>query len=165
MPSDIKYVRGDLFDTLKQWDASYIGYQTVLLPHVVNNIGAWGAGFTRALDKHLPEVGVEFRRQYAVCGIDAEKLLGRVGETHCFLGVSLIVLDMYAQDGIGTDRRRLNYIALAKCMEYITNTYPSRKIFAPQFGSGLAGGDWDFIEQLIHDAWVSHGFDVTISIL
>jgi len=34
------------------------------------------------------------------------------------------------------------------------------QIHAPLFGSGLAGGNWDFIEELINEIW--DGYDITV---
>jgi len=36
------------------------------------------------------------------------------------------------------------------------------QIICPAFGSGLAGGSWAFIEQLIHDCWIRLGIPVSV---
>jgi hypothetical protein len=38
-------------------------------------------------------------------------------------------------------------------------------IICPKFGSGLAGGKWDFIEELIIDCWCKQSIDVTVCYL
>ena len=72
---------------------------------------------------------------------------------------------MISQNGIRSNDnvRPLNYLALAKSMnslsQYIhTNTgflTKSEKIeiHCPKFGAGLAGGNWNFISDLIQDIW------------
>jgi hypothetical protein len=72
---------------------------------------------------------------------------------------------MIAQNGIRSpeNNRPLNYLALVKSMnslsQYIhTNTGFINKnekieIHCPKFGSGLAGGNWNFITDLINDIW------------
>ena len=40
---------------------------------------------------------------------------------------------------------------------YISNLGADKiEIHCPKFGSGLAGGDWKFIEYLINDIWSRH---------
>jgi hypothetical protein len=57
--------------------------------------------------------------------------------------------------------RPLNYYALSVCMfniklhiqHIIKSNDSSVEIHAPKFGSGLAGGNWLFISDLIKDIW------------
>jgi hypothetical protein len=65
---------------------------------------------------------------------------------------------LFSQD----NKRPLNYGALVYCMNQVrsyikdleSNTEMSRiEIHAPKFGSGLAGGNWNFISDLIEDIW------------
>ena len=67
--------------------------------------------------------------------------------------------------------RPLYYNHLVACMEKVTECvlkgkedWPDKtiRIIAPAFGSNLAGGEWEFIEQLIHDCWIERKIDVTI---
>jgi hypothetical protein len=66
--------------------------------------------------------------------------------------------------------RPLFYNHLAKCMDdlasFITNErdewHDISEIVCPRFGSGLAGGNAVFIEELIKDCWVKEGISVTI---
>jgi hypothetical protein len=72
---------------------------------------------------------------------------------------------MIAQNGLVGPKniRPLNYFALIKAMNSInmyikTKLDPSEKIeiHCPKFGSGLAGGNWKFIENLIEDIWPAY---------
>jgi hypothetical protein len=69
---------------------------------------------------------------------------------------------MIAQNGLFShdNPRPLNYAYLVKSMlqikKYMTTNYGVDnpiEIYSPKFGSGLAGGDWNFIENLIEDIW------------
>jgi len=72
---------------------------------------------------------------------------------------------MIAQNGIRSENipRPLNYLSLVKAMnslsQYIhfntgfANKTENIEIHAPKFGSGLAGGNWNFIANLIEDIW------------
>jgi len=66
-------------------------------------------------------------------------------------------------------QRKIDYILLAKCMSdvssFIKNQSTQKEndkiyIMASKFGTGFLGGNWSFIEQLIHDSW--DGFTTTI---
>jgi hypothetical protein len=72
---------------------------------------------------------------------------------------------MIAQNAIKSPNnpRPINYAALVRSMiqlsqHIINNTGFANKtenieIHAPKFGSGLAGGNWSFISDLIEDIW------------
>ena len=86
----------------------------------------------------------------------------------------MIVANMIAQDGVRGNsdfERPLRYTALIECMQkvgnWITNEqmhYPNKKftIHTCKFGSDLAGGDFNFITELINEVWIESGIDVTI---
>ncbi len=96
--------------------------------------------------------------------MEATQTLGKTQTVQ--LEPHLFLVHMCAQTLGGI--RPLYYNHLASCMnavtevvEWIENTHPVR-ICAPAFGSGLAGGNWMFIKELIKDCWLSKDFDVTI---
>jgi len=71
---------------------------------------------------------------------------------------------MIAQNGIKArnNPRPLNYAYLTKSMlevkRFILKNFNSEnpvEIHCPKFGSGLAGGEWRFIENLVEDIWAS----------
>ena len=58
--------------------------------------------------------------------------------------------------------RPFNYAALTYAMAYVKmyakqyrkdNENLKVEIHCPKFGSGLAGGDWRFVSELIKDSW------------
>jgi hypothetical protein len=135
----------------------------VIVPHICNNKNAFGGGFTGYIDRHYPVVKQNFH------------LLGnrsRLGTVQ-YISVAkenlykreIIFANMIAQNGtISTNNSRpLNYQSLVLCMTDIYNFIVSFKkekddvieIHAPKFGSGLAGGNWKFIEHLIEDIWTN----------
>jgi hypothetical protein len=72
----------------------------------------------------------------------------------------LIFANMIAQNGTISQNnpRPLNYEALVKCMVDVRNYIQSSdkdkvQIHCPKFGSGLAGGNWSFIKDIIDDVW------------
>ena len=80
----------------------------------------------------------------------------------------MYIVNMIAQNGTRNNNnpRPLNYLALAKCMVGLSQSIQNNsefadkeekvEIHAPKFGSGLAGGNWNFISDLIEDIWAKH---------
>lgn len=155
----IKYVEGDLFQNVQD-----NGVVTVI-PHICNNIGAWGAGFVVPLGKYYPEAQTQYLSLFRDRTVD----LGYTQFVVCNFGV--MVVNMIAQKGIGKsweDGKEvplIRYNALRNCMfdvrQKLKGIDPaSVQIKCPMFGSGLAGGDWIKIEEMIYEIW--NEFDVTI---
>lgn len=134
---------------------------TVIIPHVCNNINVFDGGFAAAVAKHYPLV----KENYL---INTNNKLGHTqfvtAAKNQEYGHELIFANMIAQHGLRSKKnnRPLNYTALAYCMSTIKvfireykkkNENANIEIHAPKFGSGLAGGDWKFISELIKDTW------------
>lgn len=143
----IEYQEGDLFQNLDNL------YKGVLIPHVCNNLGVFGAGFVIPLSKKFPLA----KESYQKSSLE----LGTTG----FVKVqkNIVVANMIAQNGTG-GLRPLRYNALAKCLDEVSDyaIFHDMQIFAPMFGSGLAGGNWLFIEELIKDAWLNRQLKVKV---
>ena len=156
--SSLTVIKSDIFQVTKKIvTAENIG-SSIVIPHVCNNVGLFGAGFASAVRKNFPTVAANF------------ELLGKKTKLGYVQYISvmkdkkydheLIVANMIAQNGIMSpnNSRPINYEALVKCMVDIRNHIKNLnkekiEIHCPKFGSGLAGGDWGFIENLIEDIW------------
>lgn len=126
-----------------------------MIAHVCNDIGAWGAGFTHALSKRWLAPEQIYRQTFE------KKVRPTRGEIQVVpLSVQPPSSRMYAanlicQDGVGTDRVRIDYDALEVCLHdlnkwmcaYYEQTPMSLHI--PRIGCGLAGGDWEEIKRTI----------------
>jgi hypothetical protein len=74
---------------------------------------------------------------------------------------SLIFANMISQNGIISPKnsRPLNYASLTQSMilvtKFIREKFKDQKIqiHTPKFGCGLAGGNWNFVSELINDIW------------
>jgi O-acetyl-ADP-ribose deacetylase (regulator of RNase III) len=146
----IKYITGDLFDFID-------GNTPVVIAHVCNNKGGWGAGFVIPLGEYYP-----IAKSCYVATAEANNLklgtiqIGPVSE-------NVYVSNMVAQTLGGL--RPLYYNALCQCMDSTVLWMKDREldsIICPKFGSGLAGGSWTLIEQLIIDCWIRAGINVTV---
>ncbi len=164
----IKYVEGNLFDFIDD-------HNPVVIAHVCNNQGAWGAGFVVPLGQKYPVAELAYRDWYNWTDRKNRyiSLLPEIVYENeaCDLGFIQIVqakphihvVNMVAQTLGG--QRPLHYNYLCSCMDLLADwmiDWKHSHIICPQFGSGLAGGDWNVIEQLIIDCWIRAGLNVTV---
>ena len=179
MTAKLEYRKGDLFAALdkhlnEQPSRAYPGF--IMVPHVCNDQGAWGAGFVLALSKWWPEAEAQYRRWSKAW----KPTIFRMGMTALVENVQgVYIANMVAQELGGV--KPLRYAALGSCMFQAaekmnairfygehdpTNTVAvdyTFKIWCPKFGSGLAGGNWSHIEEMIVETWVeTFGCDVTV---
>lgn len=151
----IEYVEADLFEYIKDIDGP------IIIPHVCNDKGGFGSGFVVPLAQNFPRV----KEQYLAWKEgNAENYdpfeLGQVQFVY-LSPTPLIVANMIAQTLGGI--RPLYYNHLSTCIDKVARgalQYNAR-IIAPLFGSGLAGGDFNFIEQLAIDSWAKRDIQVT----
>jgi hypothetical protein len=135
----------------------------LLVPHVCNNIGGWGAGFVVPLGEFFP-LSMSSYLNWHLIGLDlssGDKFeLGCVG----FVPVSMniVVCNMIAQSGVRSKENRhpLDYKYLSDCMAVVSkkiNLYllagKKVEIHCPKFGCGLAGGSWDKVSSMIEEYW------------
>jgi hypothetical protein len=163
LTNNILILKDDLFSSIDSILAS-VNSTTIIVPHVCNNIDVFGGGFTGGIVKHYPIV----RDNYHMLGPSfLKKNLGYVqfitAKENKASSNKIIFANMIAQNGTISfnNKRPLNYLALCKSMAEVAKYIRSNKnsseqdfhIHAPKFGSGLAGGNWSFIYNLIEDIW------------
>jgi hypothetical protein len=161
--NNIPLINGDLFDYINSYINQGNNGSSIIVPHVCNNIDSFGAGFAGAVAKHYPSV----KENYHLLGNSFLK--NNLGYTQFVevakdktYGHKLIFANMIAQNGIiaHNNPRPLHYGALVRSMilvnQFIQQNFDATnpvQIHAPKFGCGLAGGNWNFIEDLIRDVW------------
>ena len=165
---NIKYHKGDLFNMLPD-------HHGVVIPHVCNNMGGWGRGFVVALSKRWPD-GLSpehnYRHWYASRGVKAASHAAN-GTIPFELGqvqfckttdTNITVANMIAQNGTVSDHnlKPIRYAALVSCMQQVSDHCHCQEIHAPKFGSALAGGNWELIEELIEELWCGRGLSVHV---
>lgn len=159
-----------IFEAARQYVKGNESGSSVMIPHVCNNVNAFGAGFASAVAKEYYEVKANFHL------LGRSSKMGQVQyvtvHTDPKYQYKIIFANMIAQNGIYHQERNLrplNYAALTHCMMDVKMTMKKMmynedqtkfKILAPKFGSGLAGGNWDFISDLIDDCWSEFGVEV-----
>lgn len=156
----IQYVKGDLFD--------HILHKKVMITHICNDVGGWGSGFVIPLAIHFPIAQQRYLQWFQVG--NTISLQGyqefALGKTQIIRTNNIYISNMIAQRDIVSkiNVKPIRYAALIHCMNYVADFCEKNDvpIHAPKFGSGLAGGNWDFIEQLIIALWIDKGINVTI---
>lgn len=158
-------IKGNLFEFIEPRIRSGNSGSSVIVPHVCNNIDLFGAGFAAAVSKQYPIV----KENYHLLGKNFLKnnpgyvQYVKVMEDKNY-GHSLIFANMIAQNSTisKSNPRPLNYRYLVQSMididKFIKSKFHDQKIeiHTPKFGCGLAGGDWNFIADLIEDIWKDH---------
>lgn len=158
--------KNNLFDIVDMKVKSDHTGCTIFVPHVCNNVDLFGAGFAAQVAERYPAV----KTNYHLLG----KTFLRNNMGHCQIikvyeepkyKHKLYFANMIAQNGLPNNKnaRPLNYLGLVRAMVNLSvhiksNTGFSQKnerieIHAPKFGSGLGGGNWNFISDLIEDIW------------
>ena len=146
----LKVVQGDVTNPQKSED------EVIIIPHLCNNLGIMGGGVALGLKRKWPIITTLYKEY------------GDLGEcSFPDVGNNIIVANMVAQDGLvnANNSKPIKYWALVKCMMRVKNWASSNNIttiIAPKFGSLRAGGNWNFILELIEEIWLDYGIDVTI---
>jgi O-acetyl-ADP-ribose deacetylase (regulator of RNase III) len=144
-----KEVIGDL---IKEAKANPLKWDVIV--HDCNCFSTMGAGIARAIKKEFPEA-------YDVDKADPRKPKDRLGSISHTLVETPIVVNAYTQyDFKGP--MNASYPAIQSAMKEIKQKFSGKKIAMPLIGAGLAGGDWDFISQIIQKELANE--DVTIVI-
>lgn len=134
----------------------------VIVPHVCNNVNAFGAGFASEVAAIYPEVKLNFHMLGSQAKLGHSQFI--TVKTDKQYRYSITFANMIAQNKLlnNSNKRPLNYAALVYCMNQVKNQAKNIKIdsencrveiHCPKFGSGLAGGNWNFISELIKDIW------------
>lgn len=135
----ITYIKDNIFNGLAKVSKD----QKVVFPHVCNNQGFMGAGIALQIKQRWPLIYKIYKQDFTELG------------TVSFLDVetNLFIVNMVAQT-LESKFRNLNYCALVECMQKISKKFNNNyEIHTVKFGAGLAGGNWNFIENLIEDIW------------
>lgn len=168
MSINTKYQHKDLYNFVKNKEifksvTSLVQQKTIIIPHVCNNVNVFSSGFAAAIAQEFPIVKENFHL------LGNKNKLGHTQfiEVHKYQKHKIIVANMIAQNGLMSknNTRPLNYFSLANAMNnvslYANNIMSSIEdeiveIHSPKFGSGLAGGNWRFIAELINDIWYNY---------
>jgi hypothetical protein len=156
----------NIFDIITQRVKSKENGATVFVPHVCNNVDLFDAGFAGQVAEKYPVVKADYHllgKNFLLSNLGYSQII-KVYEEPQYRH-RLFFVNMIAQNGVRnySNNRPLNYFALGQSMyklsQYIhmntgfVNKNEKIEIHCPKFGSGLAGGNWNFITELINDIW------------
>jgi O-acetyl-ADP-ribose deacetylase (regulator of RNase III) len=145
--ANIKYVIGDA--TQPQGEGKKI------ICHIVNDENRWGLGFVLALSKRWkqPEAMYRAKSDYTLGTVDIIQV-----------EPDIYIANMIAQHGIRTqklpntegkfvDVPPISYPALRASLNIVNELayQMGASLHMPRIGTGLAGGKWELIEEIIHD--------------
>lgn len=136
--------------------------------HQVNCKGVMGGGLAKQIKDKYPAV---FRYYKARCDEDAKmRQISGISKSG-LLGLAQIcykedfpvgqvtdkqcIVNLFAQDGYGRDKRYTDYDAFRKCLKNLSELlkgWGAPTIAIPyQIGCGLGGGDWNIILPIIEE--------------
>lgn len=134
----------------------------VILAHGENNIGLHGAGFAKFLTKEYPQNGKKFE-------FDCRKGNVDLGDISWYEEDNMVIANCITQDGIRSKRNPVpfSYKAFRESIEKLKDgalEKQIKKIYMPKIGSGLAGGDWEKIYEIIEDVFLPVKEDIEVHI-
>lgn len=152
----IIYREGDLLRS----DIKVIG-------HCVNCHGVMGSGIARQIREEYPNVYqryVRFVEDVLDEFLEREVILGEVQQVRVNPQDpnSRIVLNCFGQKDFGAHKVQVDYAAIRTCMREISSRFKDgiipenykKEVGFPLIGAGLAGGDWNLIEQIIEEEFI-----------
>jgi len=161
-------IRGDVLNPLSTG-------RSIVLPHICNDEGRWGKGFTYKLSQrfaqpeHIYREAAHARELQLGCIQVCDKFANQFYDPNRITTTTTIV-NMIAQHGISGNtglvnpiRPQLRYVALIECMKKVAfqvDRCRDADVHCPRFGSELAGGHWPAIEALIWELWVDQNINV-----
>jgi O-acetyl-ADP-ribose deacetylase (regulator of RNase III) len=150
----ITYLKGDA--------SAPRGSSPRLIVQIVNDSAfTWGGGFSLAIRQKWPTAQQAYR-QWAY---DNRQHLS-LGNVHLAEAEdNLAVVSMVAQRGYGpSDKPRIRYSALRSCLERLSVFAAKEKatVHMPRIGTGLAGGSWNIVSELIDDVLCRAGINVFV---
>lgn len=154
-------------------DATVPMSEKSIIAHCCNNIGGWGAGFVIPLAEKYPQAEQMYREWYkaGTKKIDYIDDLWRsvkfeLGETQFVKTHAGYVANIIGQDGIATcgSVPPIRYEALRAGLHTVAQEalYNGCEVQMPMIGAGLAGGNWEIIEQIIEEELVQQGVKTTV---
>lgn len=114
-----------------------------IILHGCNCFCTMGAGVAKLLKDKYPIV---FEIDNGTASGDLSKLgnysIAKVDE-------DLTILNCYTQYHYGKYPPAVDYEAMIMCFYKIKNDFPSQDLYMPKIGCGLAGGEWEIVEEMI----------------
>lgn len=158
---EIKYIKGDATEPI------IIGDKYSVICHCCNALGAWGKGFVVPLGQKYP-----IAREKYLKFIKMTKEENRLGSVSFAKATDNIIVaniigqyNIYPKDG----KIPLDYEALEKGFRSVIEMFQTNNIpltvHMPKIGCGLAGGDWNRVEEIIKNTFINSNIEVYVYLL
>lgn len=126
------------------------------LMHCCNVQGVMGAGIAKQIKKANHESYFKYRKYCMERNRNPDALLGKVCSLHGYYHI-------IGQANVGTGRRQVDYGALAAGFSLIAHGHMELQshinLAVPKYiGCGLAGGDWEVVNELLHGFFANHKY-------
>ncbi|RKD26019.1 hypothetical protein BEP19_03590 [Ammoniphilus oxalaticus] len=149
----IKVIPGDLLTALKEGKVNVIGHQS-------NCFTEMSGGIARQIKNQFPAA---YEADRAVT-LSPEERLGKISY---WKDKDKAIVNLYGQFHFEVGPRQTDYDALRSAMilmlqkinewEKEDSAFKAVIGFPYQIGCGLAGGEWDIVEKIIEDVFVTEG--------
>jgi len=151
MKEQTKIISGNLVDM------AYHGKFDVII-HGCNCFCTMGAGIAK-------EIATRFPPAYAVDLQTTKGDHGKLGNYTSVMvknkyGQDLIVVNLYTQYRYGRDRCHFDYNAFRQGLKKLAPHAGNFRIGMPMIGAGLAGGDWNVIQQILEEEFANVNYTV-----
>jgi O-acetyl-ADP-ribose deacetylase (regulator of RNase III) len=158
---EIKYIKGDATEPI------VIGDKYSVICHCCNALGAWGKGFVVPLGQKYPIAKEKYLKFIKMTR--EENRLGSVSfakATDNIIVANIIgQYNIYPKDG----KIPLDYEALEKGFRSVIEMFQTNDIpltvHMPKIGCGLAGGDWNRVEEIIKNTFINSNIEVYVYLL
>lgn len=138
----------------KYINASILTTELKYIAHGVNCQNKMGSGVAKVLYEAYPDIKIYYH-SFNTAINNPERLLGLASYAGSVYGGEdrIVFFNLYTQFHYGYDGKRyVNYAAAVSCFKSLLEQIPhGSKLAIPKIGCGLAGGNWNFMEQLIND--------------
>lgn len=122
-----------------------------LIIHIVNDVGAWGAGFVLSISKRWTKPEYAYKANWKT------KQLGDIDIIQ--VEKNIAVVNLFGQKGIrsfpkSTVQPPVRYDAIKIGLSKLKALIKERTdiaIHMPKIGCGLAGGDWSIVSKIIEE--------------
>lgn len=138
-----------------------------ILPHICNDIGAWGSGYVVALSARWPEPERRYR-EFCAAQDDKTLPLGLVMPVQ--VEEDIVVMNMIAQnETIRTNSKPIDYEALFTCLSKVykyclVRMHRNPTVHMPRIGCDRARGKWDVVEALVYSAFTNVRLPVDVTV-
>jgi O-acetyl-ADP-ribose deacetylase (regulator of RNase III) len=120
------------------------------IAHGVNCQNVMGSGVAKVIYTEFPEVKEYYHNYSEQFQYGNQKQL--LGEIQSVKSKGKVIYNCFTQLNYGYDGERyLSYTALVDCFKQLKESLAGEIIAIPKIGCGLAGGNWDFVVELIND--------------